>query len=296
MNFKEALNVAEEKLILSGIDKKIAKQDAEEILLHTFKISKASLIIKLKEEIPETHKVMFEKSILERCNHKPIQYITNNAIFCGYSFFVNESCLIPRVDSEIIIEKAIKYITNSKIFEEKKIINILDVCAGSGCLGISLVNMLKDNKKFKTHEINLSLIDKSSMAMQIAKINCKKFNINAKYIISDILVNGLGNEQYDIILCNPPYIETNAIANLDIDVKNFEPHIALDGGEDGLTFYKSLSHNIKKNIHKHSIILFEIGYNQKQKVEEIYKKCNFNVEVFKDYANNDRCLILQQND
>lgn len=294
MKIFEAIKEAEEKFIQANFDKKTSKNDIEDILLNILKISKSKLFLKRKEEIGDIDKTIFFNAIEQRLKHKPVQYITNKSIFYGYDFFVNESCLIPRIDSEIIVEKVIDYIKKNKKSFKNKSLNILDACCGSGCLGLSIVKTLQDEKLLNNIDcqINLCLLDKSSNAIQVAKINAQKLNIDAKYIVSDILINGFGNEKYDIIVCNPPYIESDVISTLDEDVKNYEPMIALDGGKDGLTFYKSISAYIKKNIVKDGKIFFEIGYNQGKEVENIYNQIGFDVKIIKDYGKQDRCIIL----
>ena len=141
-------------------------------------------------------------------------------------------------------------------------------------------------------DIEITLLDKSSLAIQVAKINAQKLQINANFVISDVLLNYFGDQRYDIILCNPPYIETDVIDTLEPEVKNYEPKIALDGGKDGLLFYNALAKNLKENLNPNSKVFFEIGYNQGSIVEEIYKNENFKVELLKDYGNNDRCVVV----
>ena len=292
MTIGELLTLAQSKLIDVGFNKQIAKQDCEEILLHVCHFNKSDLILKSKEQVNKIIASIFEKSIQERLKHRPIQYITNNSIFFGYNFFVNENCLIPRIDGEVLVEKAIEIIKQDKKNYFLNDIKILDLCCGSGCLGISLVKYLLEKRIFNKENIELTLIDKSSQAIQVARINCQKHNIIAKFIINDILLNGIGNEKYNIVLCNPPYIETSIINTLDDEVKNFEPHIALDGGDDGLKFYRFLSQIIKQNLHHTSKAVFEIAYNQGTQVSGIFNNSGFNTKIVKDYGNKDRCIIV----
>ena len=296
MNYYELIKNGINELIKSGIENKIAKQDAEDLLLYILKLSKAELIKKYNENVNQIEQELYNKVIQERKIKKPLSYITHNAIFFGNNFFINESTLIPRVDSEIIVENAINYINNNlkivkKMKNEKKI-KILDACCGSGCLGISLVKILIKNF---SNEIKLTLSDISSSAIQVAKINCEKLlpkQIIVKYLINDMLINGFGNEKYDIILCNPPYIETNTIEKLDDEVKNFEPHLALDGGNDGIKFYKAIARTLNRNFFQNSVAFFEIGYNQGEIVKQIFTNSNFIVKTKQDYGRKDRCIIL----
>ena len=237
MQYSQLLQQAKDKLIKAGFDSNTAIQDCNDILLYCLKISQVEFITKKNEEVKSTDEILFNNAIAERLKHKPIQYITHNAMFFGYNFFVNENCLIPRVDSEVLVEQAVEYIKKNVEKLKNKTIKILDACCGSGCLGLTFVKELE--------KLNLSyelvLLDKSTSAIQVAKINSQKLAVKSKLIINDILLNGLGLEKYDIIFCNPPYIETDTIKTLNKEVKDFEPHLALDGGADGLVFYKTLS-------------------------------------------------------
>lgn len=246
-------------------------------------------------------KILFNKE--QTKNHWPTSHIT--LFFFGYNFFVNESTLIPRIDSEIIIEDAISFFLNDKQINEKlknkKTIKILDACCGSGCFGLSFVKNIAKKQTITNQQnvaIELTMLDISSAAIQVAKINAQKLlpntqSINVKYIINNVIINGFGYEKYDIILYNPPYIEKSTIAHLDESVKNFEPHLALDGGEDGLKFYKTVAPVLIKNFFQNSIAFCEIGFNQGERTKKIFSENGFTVEIKKDYGHRDRYLILK---
>ena len=288
MQYSQLLQQAKEQLIKAGFDSNTATQDCNDILLYCLKISQAEFITKKNNEVKQTDEVIFNNAIVERLKHKPIQYITHNAVFFGYNLFVNENCLIPRVDSEILIEQALKYIKQNIGNFKSKTIKILDACCGSGCLGLTFA---KELEKLKL-AYELVLLDKSTNAIQVSKINSQKLEIKSKLLVSDVLLNGLGFEKYDIIFCNPPYIETDIIKTLDKEVKDFEPHLALDGGRDGLTFYKTISKTLKNNLTTNGISFFEIGYNQGESVKNIFSTAGFNVEIVKDYGKQDRCAVV----
>ena len=276
-----------EELLQSGIQQLgfNKKKDVEDLLCYSAKITLAELLANKNKEVGDVAVNIYNKALEEYAKGKPLAYITHNVCFYGYDFFVNEGCLIPRVDSEVLIENALRNIN----INQSSSLNILDACCGSGCLGITLTNELA-KKNIKS---TLTLIDKSTSAMQIAKLNCEKHNIRAKYIIADVLSYGFGEEKYDIIICNPPYIETNEIDNLDKQVKDYEPRIALDGGEDGAKFYRFLSSKVKSSLTNTGFAIFEIGYNQGRTAREIFSQHNLSVEVMKDYGNNDRALLVK---
>ncbi len=302
MNYRELIRNGFLELLNSGIDERIAKQDAEDLLLYSLKLSKNELLKIYNKDVNDREKNIYNKYIQERNTRKPFAYITHDANFFGYNFFVNEATLIPRIDSEFLVENAINsFLKDKNIIEkikDKKKIKILDACCGSGCLGISFVKKITEKKIDQLiYEVELTLMDVSNSAMQVAKFNAKTLLCDEKiiinYLINNILINGFGNEKYDIIMCNPPYIKSEEIKNLDVSVKNFEPHLALDGGEDGLKFYKTISSTLHKNFSQDCIAFFEIGYNQGNDVKNIFSNMGFKVSIMKDYCNNDRCVVLR---
>ena len=288
MRYCQLIQRAQETLIKAGFDSNTAIQDCNDILRYCLKISQVEFITKKNEEVKPTNEIIFNSAITDRLQHKPIQYITHNAVFFGYNFFVNEDCLIPRVDSEILVEQAVEYVKKNVEKLKNKTIKILDACCGSGCLGLTFA---KELEKLNMH-YELVLLDKSTSAIQVSKINSQKLEIKSKLLVSDVLLNGLGFEKYDIIFCNPPYIETDIIKTLEVEVKDFEPHLALDGGRDGLTFYKTISKTLKNNFTTNGIAFFEIGYNQGESVRNIFTFNGFNVEIVKDYGKQDRCAVI----
>lgn len=203
----------------------------------------------------------------------PYQKIFKKAYFFGLEFYVNNSVLTPRFDSEILVETALKEKFNS----------CLDLCCGSGCLGLSI----KNNRK----ETDLTLADISKKALKVSKINAKKLNLQANFVQTDMFNNI--NGRYDLIICNPPYIETNVVKNLDDEVKNFDPIISLDGGEDGLKFYKIIFDNLDKFLNENGVCLLEIGYNQGNLIN-LFKQKYKDVTLIKDYNNLDRVIKIKK--
>lgn len=282
MTFHDLLSISEKKLQAElNLLPSEAKQDVEDIVIYATKWSRAELLTRRDEEVGITHKAIFDKAISDRIAGKPVQYITNSACFFGYDFFVNESCLIPRVDSEVLVENALKDCTRDDV-------KVLDLCCGSGCLGLSFAKQLTE----RGAQCNLTMLDISTNAIQIARLNAQKLGLKCKFMVADILQGLALDERFDVIFCNPPYIETAEIANLDKQVKDFEPHLALDGGTDGLKFYHAVAGNLKSIIAKSGKAYFEIGYNQGKIASQIFTTAGFQVELKKDYGKKDRCLIV----
>ena len=210
-------------------------------------------------------------------NKYPIQYLIGYVDFYGYKINVNENVLIPRYETEYLIEKLIKYSNN--IFNKK--LNILDLCTGSGTIGIVL------NKEL---DCNITLSDISKDALEVAKNNCKLNNIEANIIESDLFDNI--DDKFDIIVSNPPYIAYDG--EIDDSVKLYEPNIALYADDNGLYFYKEILNNIKDYLNDKFIIAFEIGYDQGKYLKE-YAKDIFSdskIIVEKDLSNRDRFLFI----
>jgi len=220
------------------------------------------------------------KRILElvekRVSGIPLQYLTNKQYFYGYEFFVDENVLIPRADTEILVEKCIEF------YKNKDKIKILDMCTGSGCIAITLKKELPNAQVFA--------IDISEKALEIAKKNAGLNDVEIEFALSDLFEN-IDYDNYDVIISNPPYIEKFEINNLAEEVKK-EPLLALDGGEDGLDFYRKISEIGYGYLNKNGRIFFEIGYNQAKQVYEILDEYNFyDIKLYKDYGGNDRVIV-----
>ena len=241
------------------------------VLANLLEIRKEELIVNENKELKEDIVKEYLERINKLCNNYPIQYITHEQEFMGEKFFVNENVLIPRQDTEILVETALKHIIKG---------NVLELCTGSGIISISIAKKIKD--------INIIATDVSTKALEVAKINAKKHNVNINFIESDIFDKVEG--KYDIIVSNPPYIETETIKKLDEQVKK-EPVLALDGGKDGLNFYVEIADNAYKYLNKGGYMFLEIGYNQKEKVMNILKGRYMNISCIKDLAGNDRVIM-----
>ena len=274
-----------EEILLKGkkilIDNKI--EDAflisRKLLENTLEMNRNDLSINSKKEIDiEQEKEYFGK-INQILEGKPLQYITKKQEFMKLDFYVDENVLIPQPDTEILVEKVLELSNNRNSIE------ILDICTGSGCIGISLAKYLEKAK--------ITLSDISNSALKIAKMNAEKNRVEAKinFINSDMYKNI--ENKFDIIVSNPPYIKTKIIETLDKQVQN-EPKLALDGGEDGLEFYRILINESPKYLKQNGILMFEIGYDQKNEIEQLVKenKKYDNVQCIKDLSQNDRVMVI----
>lgn len=287
MNLKNLRNIGIEKLEKENIED--AKFKINILLQYILNMNKTDIIINSDIEIENNIEKKFYNIIEELINGKPIQYITNSQEFMNLKFYVDENVLIPQPDTEIIVEKSIEIL--EKLLSEKKELKILDLCTGSGAIAVAIENYVLNRYD---NRIEIYASDISEKALEIAKKNAKENNKDSKIIfIKSDMFNNINQNDFDIIISNPPYIETDTIPTLSKEVQN-EPYIALDGGEDGLKFYKIISESSPRYLRKNGYILLEIGYNQKESVKNLLDNNNFrNIECIKDLAGNDRVLIAQ---
>ena len=224
---------------------------------------------------------MYNSKIEKVKNGYPLQYITNNQEFMKLNFYVNDDVLIPQPDTEILVEEVIK-ICKTKYKEGP--IMVLDLCTGSGAIAISI-------KKY-VDNVEITATDISNNALKVAIKNANLNNVDIKFITSNMFEKI--NDKYDIIVSNPPYIEKEILRTLSKNVQ-YEPTLALDGGTDGLSFYREISKNSYKYLKKDGYLALEIGYNQKNSVIDILEKENRykNIINIKDLSNNDRVIIGQ---
>lgn len=254
------------------------------LLEYLLNMSKIDLIVNNDKEVDDLIKEKYMKYINEMINGRPIQYIINNQEFMKLNFYVDENVLVPQPDTEILVQKAIEIIKNKK---DNKL-DILDLCTGSGAIGISLKKYIDD--------ITVYVSDISEKALEIAKKNAIKNEVEVQYILSDMF-SKMDNLKFDLIVSNPPYIKTDVIKLLSKEVQK-EPIIALDGGRDGLDFYRTIRNEAYKYLKDSGIILLEIGFDQKNTVSELFKNDNNynyeNIELFKDLSNIDRVIKIEK--
>ena len=279
---KDLIDLAKE--FISTKDLKQLRYESQILISNILNRSLLKVIVDRKIRISNKNKKKFLKQIYSRSLGKPISKIIGMREFYSREFFVNSFTLDPRPESELIID----CIKRLKI-EKRNDVRILDLGTGSGCLIITLV--LELSKKKKIHAV---AVDKCQSALDLATKNAIKFNIgnNITFIKSNWFSNVEG--KFDIIVSNPPYIRSKEIERLDNTVKNFDPFIALNGGEDGLDAYKQIAKNSKKFLNNDGYVCLEIGFNQKNDVSRIFALNKFKkICELKDLSNRDRILVFK---
>ena len=290
MTIQELRKTVQDKLIKCNIEDVSIKTDL--LLEHVLDMTKTELLLRYNQIVNEDTENRVNKSVLDIVNGKPIQYIINKQEFMGLEFYVDENVLIPQPDTEILVEEAIKKINEIYEKDSKNEIKILDLCTGSGAIAISIYTYIQkqiEQGKMKDLKVEIVATDISEKAIEVAKRNARTHNANIKFIVSDMFEN-INETEFDLIVSNPPYIETKTIHTLSKEVQN-EPHIALDGGEDGLDLYRIIAKQGFKYLNNKGCILLEIGYNQKESVIQLFKEYE-NIVCLKDFSGNNRLLEI----
>ena len=279
MTIREALNKG--MIILKSNNIETPKLKARLLLQYILKKDRQYLIIYDNKEISKKEQWEYFINIEKIANGVPLQHITHIQEFMKMSFFVNENVLIPRPDTEILVEEVINI---SKRIDKPK---ILDLCTGSGAIAVSIAKNVPDAE--------VCAIDISEKALEVARKNANDLQARVKFKKSN-LFNNLNNTKFDIIVSNPPYIKKSDIKLLSNEVQK-EPEIALDGGYDGLDFYRKISYKAIEYLKFGSYLCFEIGFDQKEDVIEIIKEINNYSEIYckKDLYGNDRIVIARVN-
>ena len=276
MNIRSAIikgaNILKNKSINS------AKLDSEILLASVIDKDRKYLILNNDQIIKEKNLKHFQKLINKRSLGEPIAYLTNEKFFWNYKFFVTKDTLIPRPDTELIVEQILK------LTKSKTKMKILDIGVGSGCI---LLTILKERKNFYGVGVDIS-----KKCLNISKINAKNLEVSSRvnFFKSDVDKFDLG--KYDLIVSNPPYIKKFDLKYLEKDVVNFEPKLALDGGLDGLSEIRKVIKKSSELIKKNGKFILEIGFDQKNKVINLLKDKGFYINsISKDLAKNDRCIV-----
>tara|TARA_B100001250_G_scaffold409965_1_gene435408 strand:- start:618 stop:1460 length:843 start_codon:yes stop_codon:yes gene_type:complete len=252
--------------------------DAEILMAKAIKKDRNYILLNFNQNLHNEDFEYFQKLIKKRSFGKPIAYLTNRKFFWKYEFLVTKDTLIPRPDTEIIVENALRFTKYNKQ------VNILDIGIGSGCI---LLSILKEKKySYGTG------IDISENCIKISKKNAVNLKVNSRLKLYKSNVDKFKLGKYDLIVSNPPYIKKNNIKNLEKDVAEFEPKLALNGGLDGLSEIRKVIKKSSELIKKNGKFILEIGFDQKNKVINLLKKEGFYINsVDKDLANNDRCIV-----
>ena len=268
--------------LIIKINKLIGANKSHIIIRNVLKVDKKYLIINKDMQINNTLVKKCVDLAMKVQSGYPVQYAVNKAYFMGLEFFVNDDVLIPQPDTEVVVMQVLNEIDTIRKKEKNKKIKILDLCTGSGAIAISIAKIVEN--------VDIVATDKSLKALNVAKKNYKNIvskNCTSKiYFIQSDMFKNIDKCKYDIIVSNPPYIEKDVIKTLDKEVQ-CEPVIALDGGKDGLYFYKIIRKNVKSYLKDNGLLVLEIGYNQKEKLQELFPKS----KCIKDLANNDRVII-----
>ncbi len=275
MNALELINSGTKELK----KKKIASSrlDSELLLSKILNKKREEVLINLDQEISQRYLSKYRKLISRRSQNEPVAYLLEEKEFWSKIFFVSSDTLIPRPETELMVEKLVK------IFEKKKI-SILDIGTGSGCILISLLSELKHSRGVG--------VDISKKALKIAKKNSEKHLTQNRIMFLNKSLDSKFSQNFDLIVSNPPYIRSNEIKNLKEDIKRYEPLIALDGGNDGLDLIKKIIYKAKYILKVKGKLALEIGNEQFKKVSEILLKNNYKIDyIIKDYKDNIRSIV-----
>ncbi len=275
MDIQSALKKGQSILIDNNIIS--AKLDSEILMSKAIRKNKKFIILNLHKEIKKRDLDHFDNLIQERAKRKPIAQIIKKKDFWKYEFIVNKYVLIPRPDTEIVIEQVLKLVKN------KNRLQILDIGIGSGCI---LMSILKEKKNFIGTGIDIS-----NKSLQISKVNAQKLRINNRLKLFKSNIDNFNTGKYDLIVSNPPYIKQSNLKCLEKDI-GFEPKLALDGGLDGLLEIRKVINKSSELIKKSGHFIIEIGFDQKNKVKKILRDKGFYIKKsVKDLSNHDRCIV-----
>ena len=252
--------------------------DSEILLSNSIKRDKKYIILNPKELLNLEQSKKFKSLIERRKKGEPVAYLINKKEFWKNEFFVNKDVLIPRPDTELIIEQVLK------VYPKESQLQVLDIGTGSGCI---LLSILKERPNFYGTGIDIS-----KKSINVSKLNANQLNLKNRIKFFHSSVDNFKIGKYDLIVSNPPYIELFSLKYLERDVINFEPKLALNGGFDGFSKIRNVINKTKTLIKKNGKFILEIGFNQKNKVKQILKEEGFYInKAIKDYGNNDRCII-----
>ena len=276
MDIQSAINEGENILKSKFIE--TAKLDTELLMSKAINRDRKYIILNNKKKVDEKQLKIFRDLIQKRSDRKPIAYLNNKKFFWKSEFLVDSNILIPRPDTELIIDQVLKFT------KHKNNLNVLDIGVGSGCI---LVSILKEKLNFYGTGIDIS-----KNCINISRINAINLKVNSRVRFYKSNVDKFNLGKYDLIVANPPYIIKNNLKYLEKDVVNFEPKLALDGGLDGLSEIRKVIKKSSELVKKNGKFILEIGFNQKNKVINLLKEKGFYINsALKDLAKNDRCIV-----
>jgi release factor glutamine methyltransferase len=273
-NILEILNLSADYLKNKNVDE--PRLSSELLISHVLKIKRLDIYLQYDRQLTDDETGLVRELLKRRAAHEPVQYITGRTEFYGLIINVDRSVLIPRSDTEILVEKAIELIG-------KREVKIFEIGTGSGCIAVSVA------KNCPNAEI--TACDISDEALKTAVLNAKLNSVEdrIKFVRLDFLKDKpMG--KFDLIISNPPYIEKTVLETLGLQVRKYEPAAALTDGGDGLAFYRRINDTAQDILEKDGLIILEIGYDQAEKVIDIYKKSFRNINILKDYSKNDRVV------
>lgn len=271
MNWRELLKDGKERLIRAEIED--AECDAWILLEYISGLDRARFFLYEQETVPADVITKYKEILEQRSSHIPVQHLTGSQEFMGLEFMVTPDVLIPRQDTELLVETVLPYVKGKKV---------LDVCTGSGCIAISLALLGQTSAA--------DAVDISEKALNVAKINAGRLHAPVEFFEGDLLEDIKGT--YDVIVSNPPYIASGELSKLMPEVHEHEPELALDGGTDGLEFYPRLLQEVRKHLVPGGIFAVEIGYDQGVAVREMFRRNHFeDAKCHQDLCGKDRVVI-----
>lgn len=278
MTLKELYNTGTDILKNASIQE--SSLDAWYLLEYVTGITRARYFVDSQQTVPQNHQKQYLQLIQKRAEHIPLQHLTGVQEFMGLEFHVNEHVLIPRQDTEILVETALE-----KLKEISNPVNLLDMCTGSGCILLSILYYMKNKK-----QITGTGVDISDKALEVARENAKLLGLSVDFLQSDLFDKI--TDKYSMIVSNPPYIRSDVIKTLQEEVREHDPMLALDGMEDGLYFYRKIISESEKYLQTDGYLIFEIGHDQGLDVSNMMKDAGFrDVLIKKDLAGLDRVVL-----
>ena len=279
-NLQQVLNKASSQLKLKNI--KSFRLDSELLLAKTLGVSREDVLLNLDKKIDQSEIKKYDFYLNLRNHYKPISQIINYKFFWKHKFFVNNDVLIPRPETELIIEQILK------ILPKKSEKNILEIGTGSGCIAISLIK--------ERPNCRIVAIDKSLKAIKVARKNAEIHQVGKKVNFLNIDIDKYLGNKYDLIVSNPPYIKNSELLSLDRDVRFYEPKIALSGGFSGFETFFKIINKCKKLLKKNGTLVLEIGERQGIELKKNLESNEFNqIKIYKDLSGKDRCLVSIKN-